>query len=123
MILNNKTTMKCLNFLLLTLLCFNTCMSKLCMYVGSSCAKGGISTNNQTCHSTTGFVMTDGSIYGMKFQGVINSIKTTNSGTLILYSDSSCATTVTTIDISGLGSCQNNNVFANGINFQSYKKC
>jgi len=83
------------------------------MYVGSSCALGGITTNNYTCHSTTGFVMTDSTIYGMKYQGVINSIKTTNGDSLLLYSDSSCTTSVATVDISALNGCQNNSVFVN----------
>jgi len=115
--------MNLLKLLLLSLICFNACTAKLCMFVDSGCAAGGSTTTNGVCHSTTNFVMTDSSVYGMKYQGVIKSIKTGNGDKLKLYANSDCTSLVVRIDISGYTSCQNNNIFMNKINYSSYKLC
>ena len=115
--------MNFLKALLIALVCINACTAKLCMFVGSSCAAGGSTTTNNVCLSTTDFIMTDSTVYGMKYQGVIKSVKTTNGDVINLYSDSSCSSLVVSVDISVYGSCQNNALFLNGIKYSSYKLC
>ena len=117
--------MNFLKALLIALVCLDACTAKLCMFVGPSCAAGGSTTTNNVCHTTSDFIITDSTVYGAKYQGIIHRIMTTYTGTdnLILYSDSNCSTAVVTIDTSGYGSCQNNSIFLNGIRYSSYKLC
>ena len=62
-------------------------------------------------------------VYGYGYVGIINSIKTTNGDYLYMSSDTSCWTSAGSLDINGMGSCQNSDIFLNGNRFRSYQQC